>query len=234
MDCFSFNMEGTNHPGKSLCSSCGNNGLTVFNTKCFFINIQDPKVQLLSQRSKRTLAGMCLWNMNDRSTVNTHCLLRLWGGWSPCGSYRLMRHYFCLTCIVFIQQLSQADPKQLHASESLSRQWRSGLQRCECAWGQQRKINDERLFQGTPVKALRSETSGSDLSPEGESYLRKMEKCQKHFSAHNVISGMTFRISINHMPCWQCEWVNQVWIFAMLIRWISDTHEQQMCPFFPL
>ncbi len=172
----------------------------------------------LSQRSKRTLAGMCLWNMNDGSAVNTHCLMRLRGGWRPCGSYRLMRHYFCLTCIVFIQQLSQAHPKQLQSSESLSRQWRSGLQGCECAWGQQRKINDERLFQEHQWKALRSQTGRPDLSPEGESYLRKMEKCQKHVSTHNVITGMPFRISINHMPCWQCEWVNQVWILGMLIR----------------
>lgn len=67
--------------------------------------------------------------MIDRTAVNTHCLMRLRGGWGPCGTCRLLRHYFSLTCIVFIRQISQADPKPLGAGKRLSTQRLSGLWR---------------------------------------------------------------------------------------------------------
>lgn len=39
----------------------------------------------------------------------------------------------------------------------------------------------------------------------GESYLRKVEWCQKHFSAHYVNTGATLWILLNLMASWGCN-----------------------------
>lgn len=122
---------------------------------------------------------MCFGQLSDRRAVNTHCLMRLRGGWSACGSYRLMSHFFCLTCVhsAAFMGRSKTTTGQREAQQTAEVRSAALL----------RKINEE-IISGAPLKALRNQTGGSDLWPEGGSYLRGMEKCLKHFSTHSVIT----------------------------------------------
>lgn len=138
----------------------------------------------------------------------------------------LWDHYFCVTCIVFIQQRSQADPERVEAG---------GGQVCtahQCAWGQQSKINDM-ITPGAPAWSLEEpDRQVWSTARRGKSYLRRKYNCQKHFSTDNVTVGISFWI-LNQSNVLLTTWLRKSSLNISLLDYlISDTQEWQICLFY--
>lgn len=142
--------------------------------------------------------------------VNTHCLMRLRGGWrAHVALWDIISAWPALYSFNSVHRQIQNNYRPVRGRAD------SGGQVCsagECAGGKHRKINDE-IISGTPVNSLSNQTGRVDLWPEVESYLRKTKACQKHFE---------YWISNTHeqqiSPCLLCS---RIFHFSKMLRYIT-------------